>query len=117
MEHYNVSTELDGQVARARDRLERSNPYTRIVALLPSPGWRAAVVDRDGTAQLVRVAYVAAIEPVHMDYLDERRLVPVIETDDGRLTLDADVRGLVYVDDDAELRELGEDFLRATERE
>ena len=117
MEQLNVSRELDGQVERVRDRLERSNPYTRIVALLPSPGWQAAVADRDGTAHLVRVRYLAAIEPIHMDYLIERRLVAVIETDHGRWTLDADVRGLVYVDDDAELRELGEDLLHAGGRE
>lgn len=113
----NISAELDDQVARVRDRLERSNPYTRIVSLLPSPGWQAAVADRHGTAHLVRVRYLAAIEPIHMDYLIERRLVAVIETDDGRWTLDADVRGLVYVDDDRELRELGEDLLRAADHD
>lgn len=111
-----ASKELTEQTRRDRERLERRNPYLRIVSLLPSPGWQAAVADRDGTVHLVGVPYVAAIEPLHIDYRDERRLVAVIEADGGRLTVDADVRGLVYVDDDHELRNLADDLLGIVER-
>lgn len=110
----NISAELTDQTERLRERLARTSPFTRIVSLMPGVGWRAAVADRDGTAHLVPTPYLAVVEPLTVDHPAERRMVAVVAAEDGRLLLDADVRALVYLDGDDELRELAEDLLRAS---
>lgn len=111
-----MDTDLDAVVASVRRRLEFANPFTRIIHVSLGVGWRAAVrgAGAEGRVHVMPVPFLAVIEP--MDPLDEldRRMVAVVQNEDGRLRLDADVLALLCVDDD-ELQELGKDLIRAAD--